>query len=109
LILRQLIVGQSAIVDGVASDAVLDAWRTLAEEHGASFLVVECVCTDEALHRSRTEGRVRGILGWHEVGWDHVERMRLETLPLQADRLTLDAVDPLELNLQVLLGLLQPL
>jgi hypothetical protein len=43
------------------------------------LLVIECVCSDQAVHRSRIEGRVRGIPGWHEVGWDHVERMRAET------------------------------
>jgi len=29
-----------------------------------------------ALLRARVEGRVRGIPGWHEVGWDHVQFMR---------------------------------
>jgi predicted kinase len=103
LIARQLILGQSAIVDCVAPDVVLTEWRELAEEHEASFLAVECVCTDEVLHRSRIEGRVRAIPGWHEVGWDHVERMRAEMPPLQTDRLTLDAVEPAASNLELLL------
>jgi predicted kinase len=106
LIHRQLILGQSAIVDCVVPDTVLDDWRQLAAEYDASLLVVECVCTDEVLHRSRIEGRVRGIPGWHEVGWDHVERMRAESPALQTDRLTLDAVNPLAANLDVLLRLL---
>jgi hypothetical protein len=109
LIHRQLILCQSAIVDCVVPDAVLADWRELADEHGASLLVVECVCTDEALHRSRVEGRVRGIPGWHEIGWDQVEWMRRETPALRTDRLTLDAVDPLASNLDVLLRRLDPL
>jgi hypothetical protein len=24
------------------------------------------------------EGRTRGIPGWHELSWDHVERMRIQ-------------------------------
>jgi hypothetical protein len=60
--------------------------------------VIECVCSDEALHRTRIEGRVRGIPGWHEVGWDHVERMRAELIPLTGDRLSLDAVEPVDDN-----------
>jgi predicted kinase len=106
LIHRQLILGQSAIVDCVVPDAVLADWRELAYEHDASLLVVECVCSDEVLHRSRIEGRVRGIPGWHEVGWDHVERMRAETPALHTDRLTVDAVNPLASNLHDLLRLL---
>jgi predicted kinase len=107
LIHRQLILRQSALVDCVVPDAVLADWRQLAAEHDAALLVVECICTDEALHRRRIEGRVRGIPGWHEVGWDHVERMRAETPALRTDRLTLDAVDPLASNLDVLLRRLE--
>lgn len=67
--------------------------------------MVECVCTDEALHRRRIEGRRRDIPGWHEVGWDHVERMRAELRPLTTQDLTLDAVSPLDHNLARLTAL----
>jgi hypothetical protein len=51
----------------------------LATEMGApAFSFVTCVCSDEALHRRRIEGRRRGIPGWHDIGWDHVESMRTE-------------------------------
>jgi hypothetical protein len=43
-----------------------------------SLTASNCICSDEAIHRARIEGRIRGIPGWHEVGWDHVERMRAE-------------------------------
>lgn len=59
LIARQLILGQSAIVDCVVPDVVLTEWRELAEEHEASFLAVECVCTDEVLHRAIPNRRAR--------------------------------------------------
>lgn len=98
LVTRQLLLGQSAIVDCVVDDPVLAGWRARVGEHGGRLVVVECVCGDEALHRRRIEGRHRGIPGWHEVGWDHVERMRAELRPVSTD-LTLDAVDPLEVNL----------
>jgi predicted kinase len=100
LIRRQLILGQPAIIDGVVPDETLTQWRTEVEQSGGRLLVIECVCTDEALHRSRVEGRVRGIPGWHEIDWAHVERMRSEVPPLRADRLVVDAVEPREANLQ---------
>lgn len=84
LVTRQLMLDQSAVVDCLVDDAVLATWRAVVAESGAELFVVDCVCSDEGLHRRRLEGRVRGIPGWHEVGWDHVERMRGEFPPLQA-------------------------
>lgn len=85
---------QSAIVDDVVTNDQLEPWRETADRFGARLWLVECVCSDQGLHRARIEGRVRGIPGWHEVGWDHVERMRAEALPLDADRLIVDAAEP---------------
>jgi hypothetical protein len=65
-------------------------------EHGAELRVVECVCGEAELRRPRAEGRSRGIPGWHEIGWDHVERMRREYPPLTVDRLVVDAVESVE-------------
>lgn len=45
------------------------------------------------------EGRRRGIPGWHEVGWDHVERMQLEYPGMGREHLRVDAVEPVEVNL----------
>jgi adenylate kinase family enzyme len=101
LIKRQLMLGQSAIVDGLVDDKVADRWEKTAAEYGGRLLVIECVCTDEGEHRRRLEGRHRGIPGWHEVGWNHVERMRAEFPPLTRQRLTVDAMDPLEENLRL--------
>jgi hypothetical protein len=48
-------------------------------------------------------GRRRGIPGWHEIDWDHVERMRQEFPPPGSPTLTVDAVEPLARNLQLVL------
>ena len=55
LITRQLLLGQSAIVDCVLDDAAVTAWRRNVDEHGGRLVVVECVCSDEA--RAPAEGR----------------------------------------------------
>jgi adenylate kinase family enzyme len=98
LVVRQLMLDQSAVVDDVVTDPQLVLWQETADRFGARLYVIECVCSDEALHRTRIEGRVRGIPGWHEVGWDHVERMRAELIPLTGDRLPVDAVEPVDDN-----------
>ena len=99
LIKRQLMLGQSAIVDCLVNDEIAGRWEELAAEYDARLRLVECVCSDEGEHRRRVEGRRRGIPGWHEVGWDHVERMRSEYPQLDRERLTLDAMDSLSGNL----------
>ena len=102
LVTRQLLLGQSAVVDGLATDELMTEWRELADSHGAAFAAIECVCTDRSVHRQRVEGRRRNIPGWHEIDWDHVERMRAEVPSLTVPHLTLDALDALDRNTQLM-------
>jgi adenylate kinase family enzyme len=106
LVVRQLMLDQSAITDGILNDATAARLGAIAAEHGAKLRIVECVCSDLDLHRSRVDGRVRGIPGWHEIDWDHVERMRTEYPPLTVERLQVDAVDPVDANLRTVLDYL---
>jgi predicted kinase len=96
---RQLMLGQSAVLDCLINKGIATRWRQLADEYQARLVVVECVCSDEGEHRRRLEGRRRGIPGWHEVGWGHVERMRAEYGVFGSADLVLDAMDPVEVNL----------
>jgi len=106
LVTRQLMLGQSAIVDAIVSDAQLDLFRQPADQFAARLSLIECVCSDQTLHQSRISGRARGIPGWHEVDWQHVERMRAEVPPLTADRLTIDAIQPADQNFSRVLAYL---
>ena len=90
---RHLQLGIDVIVD-VAGHTRVDRarWRELTERLGGVFVGVECVCSDAGLHRSRVEGRSRGIPGWHAtVPWQHVERMRGLWEPWEDDHLVLDS------------------
>lgn len=104
LVTRQLMLGQSAVVDDIVSGSQLEQWRETAERFAARLILIECVCSDETVHRERVERRVRGIPGWHEIGWDHVERMAAEARPLSADRLIVDAMKPIDDNLRRVLS-----
>jgi predicted kinase len=71
---RQFMLDQSVILDSVAGlRAIRVAWSELAERYGADRRVIECICSDEAVHRSRLAGRKRNIPGWHELEWSEVE------------------------------------
>lgn len=98
---RQLMLGQSVILDSVAStNSIRTSWRELAEKYRAKRLVIECVCSNKEVHRARLQVRKRGIPGWHELNWSDVEHVREYYFPWGEDRLILDAVHPLEDNLR---------
>ena len=90
---RQLELSQSAVLDSVVGlPEFRRAWMELARESGASWLPIECVCSDMRLHRARLETRIRGIPGWPELKWEEVERVRGHFVPWDEERLVLDAV-----------------
>jgi predicted kinase len=97
---RQLRLGQSAILDSVAStQSIRTIWRTLATTYIAGWYVVECTCSDMALHREPLLCRERGIPDWPEVDWSEVERVQRYYAPWQEERLILDASCPMTTNI----------
>lgn len=96
---KQLRNQQSVILDCVARARALDRWSEMAAGHGVPLRIVECVCSDAEVHRSRVDGRIRAIPGWYELEWSHVERSRTMYQPLPRDKLSVDAVQPLADNL----------
>lgn len=99
------------ILDGIprqiapeAQDQVLDRWRSLAAIRKASFYAIDCMCSDENLHRSRLAGRRRGIPGWKQtVDWQHVAENRHNQVPWTFDHLLIDSVEPPDRNLEKVL------
>ena len=67
----------------------------LAAEEGARFFVIMTECSDQEIHRSRVEGRERGIPGWYELDWSHVEQSRKSWDPDMDVDLKVDTVEPL--------------
>ena len=96
---RQLGADQSVILDSVASTATIrEQWRTLAQTYHAQWRVIECICSDETIHRARLANRQRGIPGWHELDWSEVERVRGYFAPWDEEHLILDMISPLAVN-----------
>jgi predicted kinase len=99
--------GGSVVIDCVAREDVRAEAAALASRHDARFDVVECVCSDESVHRSRVEGRTRDIPGWYELEWSDVQRSRDRYQPLDPPKLVLDAVDPIATNVGAALARLR--
>ena len=91
-----------------ARGEVFDRLVALLTESKANFRVIECICSDEALHRARLTGRQRGIPGWYELDWAEVERIRAEYEPWSDEHLTVDMVRPFDDNLAAVLAYLRP-
>ena len=91
---QQLRRGSSCVLDLVAHEEPRREWEALAERYDARFALIECVCSDVDVHRSRVEGRRRGIPGWYELDWDHVAGGRRRYRPLAGPKVVLDAVRP---------------
>src|SRR5918994_139733 len=107
LAIAQLRLGRSAVLDGVArQDEVADT-RDVARAAGARCFVVLTACSDEAVDRSRVEGRTRGIPGWYELDWAHVADVLARWEPPAGCDLHLDTVAPLESNTARLRDLLR--
>jgi predicted kinase len=91
--------GRSLVFDLVAREVPRREWSSLADRYGARFSVIECVCSDADLQRSRVEQRSRDIPGWYELTASAVERSRSNYVPLDQPKLVIDAVRPLDQNL----------
>jgi len=95
----------SVIVDAVNPvEAPRAAWRNLAAKHRVPLKIIECVCSDETMHRQRIESRVRSIAGTHEVSWSRLLQRRAEYEAWTDPRLVLDTsrTSPAQLLAQAL-------
>jgi predicted kinase len=105
LALRQLLLGQSVILDSPIEEVpTRQRWSSLASRFDARFVVIDCICSDPDVHKTRVEGRKRGIPGWHEGGnWENVAKRAAEYPRWEHDVLTVDAVNPFDENLRLVL------
>ena len=96
---RQLTLDQSVILDSVAaSKTIRSTWRQLAKQYSADRRVIECICSDESIHRARLKERQRNIPGWHELEWSEVERVKQYYSPWEGEHLVLDMTNPFDEN-----------
>jgi predicted kinase len=104
---QQLRRGESVVLDLVAREQPREDWEQLAAHYEAGFHVIECICSDLDVLRTRIDGRTRGIPGWYELNWENVERSRTNYVPLAEPKLVIDAVAPFAENLEAVRSYLQ--
>lgn len=91
--------GNSAIFDFIASKGrVTYLWPRLLE---SEMKYIECVCSNEGIHKERIESRNRNIEGWYELVWEDVIAIKRDFQPLVSEGLTLDAMNDLSVNIKL--------
>lgn len=90
--------GGTAIIDAVSSvEFSKQMWRDVAVRRAVPLRVIECVCTNETVHRERLARRNRGM-AFDEPTWADIERRRAEYVPWRESVLVVDAMEPVEAN-----------
>ena len=95
----------TVIIDAVNPvEAPRAAWRNLAAKHRVSLKIIECVCSDETIHRQRIEAPVHSIAGRRELTWARLLQRRAEYEAWTDPRLVLDTscTSPAQLLAQAL-------
>lgn len=91
--------GNSAIFEFIASrDRVTELWPRLLE---IDYKYIECICSNEDIHRERINSRKRNLEGWYELEWEDVLKIRNSFQPLVLDRLILDSMNSLNVNIKL--------
>ncbi|MEL6287095.1 MAG: ATP-binding protein [Pseudomonadota bacterium] len=88
---ENLRLGLTVIIDAV--NPVQEArqmWRDLAQRFQAPVFFIECHCSDDQIHKTRIEKRVRNIAGMPETTWDRVQERKAEYQEWCDARLRLD-------------------
>jgi predicted kinase len=98
---HQLRLGLVAIGDAVNSlEVARELWRRAARHVGSPMAVIEVICTDDDLHRTRLATRARDIEGFPELTCDDVQARRDEWEEWNEDRLVLDSTESLTQNVE---------
>lgn len=102
---RLLALGQTVVVDAVHDiEPARQQWRDLAGRQEVPVRFVEVVCSDEDLHRRRLAERPDvPVAGAAEPTWESVEARRAGFAAWRDERLVLDSVDEVAVNVRRLL------
>lgn len=91
--------GNSVCLDSVCGfNRIRNIWKEVSDKYQANFKVIECICSDENVHKARLESRKRNIAGWHEIDWNEVLRVKSYYQPWELPILRLDSINNLEDN-----------
>lgn len=96
---NQLRLKQTVIVEGVFARK---EFRTLvinvAKKVNANLTIIECICSDQELHKKRILNRKRNIDGLPEISWEFVQKIKAINIEWDTEHLIIDSINNLEDN-----------
>ena len=96
--LSELELGRSVILDCIAPLKRVDKyWNSFKTQ---DIRYIECICSDQKIHRTRLESRKRHIPDWYELTWNDVKNITKSYEPCFETKLNLDSVNPFKDNLE---------
>jgi predicted kinase len=100
----QLSLGLSLVLDAVFPRVGFrERVRDMAKQFGAKLYIIHTYCSDEKVHQKRLINRVSQV-PWTAVNWERVQEIRsFYTIWQENEILSLDAINPLQDNLQCVL------
>lgn len=108
LVQQQLLLGQSCIIDCVAGHInVRERFKSIAHETNAKWIVIECVCSDEDMHKVRLLTRKRNIPGYHELNWHQLLETKRHYAPWQEEHKIINSTNQLECNIAMALSYIE--
>ena len=107
LLQEQIEIGQSVVIECGVSEDIREKWRNIARAAGATFIVVDTICSDVEVHRRRFEAR--GPTWNGEIGqtWNTLDKARSDFCPHPQALVVADSVRPLQDNVDSILALIE--
>lgn len=106
LLRSHLEAGWSVVLECVVSWQIREQWRRVAEIAGARLWLIDAVCSDPQVHRSRFEDRGPTARGDWVLTWDQVAAYRDQFRPHPRADYIADAVRPVEEHVAAILALI---
>ncbi|GAB3927844.1 hypothetical protein GCM10027613_44220 [Microlunatus endophyticus] len=97
--------GRSAVVESVMARGLRREWQSDAAALGAPCIVVECICSDVALHERRVAERYES--GSSAITWQRVLDDARTYQPTQDPDYVADAVEPVERHVDAVVTLVR--
>jgi hypothetical protein len=89
--------GMSTVLDGSFSlPRTRTQARTMAEEAGAAFTAISCICSDTGVWQQRLVADPPMVEGWAPAAFVSPEHMQKRYYPFRGPHLLLDTVEPLD-------------
>lgn len=107
LLQDQLEIGWSVVIECGVGDDLREEWRNLTNSAGATFFIIDTICSNAEIHRRRFE--VRGPTWSGEVGqtWKMLDKARSDFRPHPKALFVADPVRPVQENVDSILALIQ--